>query len=435
MKFPGQRKSKHYFPVKNRDPLLEQLTHKVQKPKRTYVCGIDQTLVDIEAKVGDELLERYSLPKGNSTLINDEQAHQLYQELKTNEMISDEFAGGTIGNTVHNYSILADDRSVLFGVMSKNIEVGSYAYRYLCNTSSKVDLNYLEPVDGPIGRCFTLISNNGERTFAISKGAMDKLTPEYIDKEVVQNSSALVITAYLMRASKEDRMTEAALTAIEYAKEADVPVVLTLGTRFLIDEDPQWWQEFIEEHITILAMNEEEGEALTGLSDPLLASEAALEWCDMVLTTAGPTGLYTAGYTQESEKRETAHTLLPGAIPEFNRYEFSRPKRKRDCSEPIKVYAHISPYMGGPEKIRNTNGAGDGALSALLHDLSANGYHKVNVPGSSKHISTGLCYSSFSQICKYANRVAYEVLAQHSPRLSRGLPEREDSLEEAYWER
>ncbi|MBO2697024.1 inosine/guanosine kinase [Shewanella algae] len=434
MKFPGQRKSKHYFPVKTRDPLLAQLTQQPQ-PFSTWISGIDQTLVDIEAKVEDELLQRYGLPKGNSTLIDDASAHQLYHELKSRELVSDEFAGGTIGNTIHNYSILADDRSVLFGVMSKNIEVGSYAYRYLCNTSSKVDLNYLQPVEGPIGRCFTLISDGGERTFAISKGSMDKLSPEFIDKEVIQGSSALVLTAYLMRASDGDQIGEAALTAIRYAQEAEVPVVLTLGTRFLIAEDPKWWQEFIRQHVTVLAMNEDEGEALTGFADPLLASEAALEWCDMVLTTAGASGLYTAGYTNDAEKRETAHTLLPGAIPEFNRYEFSRPKLKKDCDKPIKVYAHISPYMGGPETIHNTNGAGDGALSALLHDLAANTFHKTNVPGSSKHKRDGLCYSSFSQICKYANRVAYEVLAQHSPRLSRGLPEREDSLEEAYWER
>ncbi|QYJ84721.1 inosine/guanosine kinase [Shewanella mesophila] len=434
MKFPGQRKSKHYFPVKNRDPLLAQLTLQPQHIS-THVSGIDQTLVDIEAKVEDELLNRYELPKGNSTLIDDAKAHQLYNELKQSNMISDEFAGGTIGNTVHNYSVLADDRSVLFGVMSKNIEVGSYAYRYLCNTSSKVDLNFLQPVDGPIGRCFTLISECGERTFAISKGSMDKLTPEFIDKKIVQDSSALVLTAYLMRASGGDQITDAALKAIEYAKEAEVPVVLTLGTRFLIEEDPQWWINFIKDNVTILAMNEDEGEALTGFRDPLSASDAALDWCDLVLTTAGPLGLYMAGYTEDSEKRETTHTLLPGAIPEFNRYEFSRPKLKSDCETPIKVMAHISPYMGGPEIIRNTNGAGDGALAALLHDLASNTYHKANVPGSSKHKRDGLCYSSFSQICKYANRVAYEVLAQHSPRLSRGLPEREDSLEEAYWER
>jgi inosine kinase len=71
----------------------------------------------------------------------------------------------------------------------------------------------------------------------------------------------------------------------------------------------------------------------------------------------------------------------------------------------------------------------------LLHDITANAYHKTNVPNSSKHKFTWLTYSSLAQVCKYANRVSYQVLNQHSPRLTRGLPEREDSLEEAYWDR
>ncbi|WP_372880352.1 inosine/guanosine kinase [Psychromonas sp.] len=434
MKFPGQRKSTHYFPVENRAPLLANFT--LLTPFiRTYITGIDQIMVDIEAAVGDELLEKYRLPKGNSTLIDDQQAHALYTELKEQKLIKGEFAGGSIGNTIHNYSTLTDDKSVLFGVMSNDIQVGNYAYRYLCDTSSKVDLNFLQPVDGPIGRCFTLVSACGERTFAISKGHMDKLTPQHIDKAVIQESSAFVMSAYLMRASNGDQISDAALQAIEYARQAKVPVVLTLGTRSLIEEDPSWWRTFIKEHVTILAMNEEEGEALTGFKDPLLASEAALELCDMVLTTAGRLGLFTAGYTEDSNKRETKLPLASAAIPEFNRFEFSLPKLKSSCFTPIKVFSHIPPYMGGPEKISNTNGAGDAALAALLHDLASNTFHKMNVPNSSKHNLDALCYSSFSQICKYANRVAYEVLVQHNARLSRGLPEREDSLEEAYWER
>ena len=79
--------------------------------------------------------------------------------------------------------------------------------------------------------------------------------------------------------------------------------------------------------------------------------------------------------------------------------------------------------------------AGDGALAALLHDITANNYHRNNVPNSSKHKCKWLTYSSLAQVCKYANRVSYQVLNQHSPRLTRGLPEREDSLEEAYWDR
>ena len=68
-------------------------------------------------------------------MIEDDVAEALYQELKQKNLITHQFAGGTIGNTMHNYSVLADDRSVLLGVMCSNIEIGSYAYRYLCNTS------------------------------------------------------------------------------------------------------------------------------------------------------------------------------------------------------------------------------------------------------------------------------------------------------------
>jgi len=230
-------------------------------------------------------------------------------------------------------------------------------------------------------------------------------------------------------------MAEATMRAISLAKKHDVPVVLTLGTKFVIAENPEWWQSFLRENISILAMNEEEGEALTGETDPLQASDKALDWVDLVLCTAGPAGLYMAGYTEESTKRNTQHPLLPGVIAEFNQYEFSRAKRLKDCQEPLRVYSHIAPYMGGPEKIMNTNGAGDGALAALLHDITANNYHRNNVPNSSKHQHNWLTYSSLAQVCKYANRVSYQVLNQHSPRLMRGLPEREDSLEEAYWDR
>ncbi|WP_039991012.1 inosine/guanosine kinase, partial [Vibrio azureus] len=432
MKFPGQRKSKHYFPVHARDPLVTQ-AQESKKMTRTHVIGIDQTLVDIEAKVTTDIIEKYGLSKGHSLVIDDIKAEALYQQLKDENLITNEYAGGTIGNTLHNYSVLADDRSTLLGVMSQDIKIGSYGYRYLCNTSSRMDLNHLQGVDGAIGRCFALITEDGERTFAISEGQMNQLVADNIPEHIFANASALVLTAYLVRCKAGDPMPEATMRAISYAKKYDVPVVLTLGTKFVIQDDPEFWQDFIREHVSVVAMNEDEAEALTGESDPLAASDKALDWTDLVLCTAGPVGLFMAGYTEDSTKRETSLPLLPGSIAEFNRYEFSRPAKQESCASAIKVYSHIAPYMGGPEKIKNTNGAGDAALSAVLHDMAANKYHKENVPNSSKHTNEYLTYSSFSQVCKYANRASYEVLVQHSPRLSRGLPEREDSLEEAYW--
>lgn len=136
MKFPGKRKSKHYFPVSARDPLLQQIQPE-NESNVSWVVGIDQTLVDIEAKVDEAFIVRYGLSAGHSLVIEDDVAEALYQELVRDGLITHQFAGGTIGNTMHNYSVLADDRSVLLGVMCSNIEIGGYAYRYLCNTSSR----------------------------------------------------------------------------------------------------------------------------------------------------------------------------------------------------------------------------------------------------------------------------------------------------------
>ncbi|MDN3490725.1 MULTISPECIES: inosine/guanosine kinase [unclassified Pseudoalteromonas] len=433
MKFPGRRRHKHYFPVEAKDPLTNQL-NATERLHRSYITGIDQIVVDIEAKVDQAFLDEFQLRRGMSQVIDNDITNALYDRLKLNDMVDYEFAGGTVGNTMHNYSVLADDRSVLLGVMSENIKIGSYAYRFLCNNSSRVDLDYLQPVDGPIGRCFTLIDETGERTFAISAGLMNYLKPESIDKELIEGSSALVISAYLMRTQGDETMTEATMQAIKYANDADVPVVLTLGTKFLIEQDPTWWANFVEKHVDILAMNEEEGQAITGFEDPLLAANKALDWVDLVICTAGEKGLFMAGFVDDSFKRETEYPLLPGAIPDFNRYEFSRAMRKVDCENPIKAYSHTAPFMGGPDSIKNTNGAGDCALAAVLHDLSANVYHKLNVANSAKHQQQAITYSSLAQISKYANRASYEVLVQHSPRLSRGLPEREDCLEQVYWD-
>lgn len=434
MKFPGQRKSKHYFPTHTRDPLVNQMK---QTPKlyRPIIVGVGQTIVDIEARVDDEFLTKYGLSKGHSLVLEESKADALYDELVERGLITHQYPGDTIGNTLHNYSVLADSKSVLLGVMSRNIEVGSFAYRYLCRTSSRMNLNNLQTVEGSIGRCYTLISQDGERTFAINEGEMNQLRPDSIPEDVFEKASALVVSSYLMRGKPEDPMPQAVARAIEIAKSQNVPVVLTLGTKWVIEGNAEWWQDYIKENISIIAMNEEEGEALTGEKDPLLAADKALDWVDLVLCTSGPVGLYMAGYIEDSVKRETELALLPGNIPEFNKYEFSRAMRKQECKTPVKVYSHIGPYLGGPLEIKNTNGAGDAALSALLHDMAANSHHCMNVPNSSKHDQPYLTYSSLSQICKYANRVSYEVLTQHSPRLARALPEREDSLEEVYWDR
>lgn len=431
MKFPGKRKNKHYFPVT--ESKRQAFKGENFDEGRIYIVGIDQPIVDIEANVSYEYLKKYNILKGESSILSDQVVDEMYQELKTSQSISGEFAGGSVGNTLHNFCVLSEARSALLGAISKNIEVGDYAFNYICSTHSSVDFSYLCPASGAMGRALCLLTPDKERSFVIGKGIMNDLEESFIPEGIIKKASALLITAYTLR-DEQSKIFKSTLKACEIAKKYDVPVVLSLGTSSLVEQKREFFLNFAKEYVSILAMNEQEAHALIQEEDSLLACEKLLDFVDMCFLTVGPKGLYIGAYTENELKRETKDTLHSKSIENYNQYEYSRAFLKKDCKEPLKIYSHINPYMGGPEKIKNTNGAGDAALAALLHDLASNGFHRLLAPESPKHAAKYLTYSSIHQICKYSNRVSFEVLSQNSPRLYKSLPSREENLEDAYWD-
>lgn len=432
MKFPGRRKTKHYFPVSSESRI--PLDWDLEASNEIYIVGIDQLIVDVEAEVEDTVLLEAELKKGESVVLPDTKMEMLARNLRDGGKILGVYAGGSIGNTLHNYSVLSDDRSVAIGTISQQMNVGDDGFKYICTTNSHVDFSYLKPVAGPMARALCMITPDRERTFAIAKGIMNELTAEDIPKEVIEKSAALMISTYLLR-DETAPMFKATLKAVEIAKSAGVPVILSLGTSGIVRERQEFLRTFMRDYVTVAAMNEVEASALTGEEDPLLNCEKLLDLVDLALLTVGPRGLYLAGYSDKEYLRETKDLIHSKSIGEYNKFEYSRAMKLSACEEPVKIYSHINPYMGGPGKVISTNGAGDAALAALLHDMAANEYHRRLIPKSPKHAASFLSYSSFHQVAKYANRVSFEVLRQNSPRLGRGLPEREDSLEEAYWAR
>jgi len=435
MRFPGKRKSKHYFPVSDRGPeSLPMRLDTAPEAAPVYVLGIDQLLVDIEARITESDLAALGIPKGGSVVLDDEVVERVYADLKARAAITGEYAGGSVGNTLHNYSVLADDQSVLVGAINATIAVGDYAFHYIRNTSSRVSLSHLQPIAGPMGRAFCFITPDGERSFGVSRGIMDELAPETIPEPLVAGASALVLTAYLLR-NPDAPICAATLRAIEIANRHRVPVVLSLGTEWLVREQRALLRELAGGlGIGVLAGNWGELRALTGEEDPLLAGARALDWVDLVLLTRDKHGLYVCAWVDDAVKRETRDPILSKSIAEYNKHEYSRAMPRAACATPLKIFSHINPYHGGPSVIHSTNGAGDAALGALLHDMAANVHHRRAAPTSPKHRAEFLTYSSIHQVCKYANRVSFEVLRRNCPRLLNGLPEREDSLEESYWE-
>jgi len=412
----------------NRTPLERDFSQ-----KDVYVVGIDQLIVDIEIHVKDDYLTKHGFVKGESQLADEASIENIYREAKAQGIIKGEFAGGSTGNTLHNYAVLSDDTCVALGAINECITVGDYAYKYICTTNSHVDLSHLKPCKGPMARAMCFITPDKERTFVIGKGIMNELSEDFIPEEVIKGATSLLISSYLFR-DQASPMFHATLKAVKIAHSHGIPVVLSLGTAMVVSDQREFLLKFINDYVSIVAGNEQEVELLVDGKDPLLALDKCLNLCDMVLLTVGKSGLYLGAHCDEESLRETKDHIHSKSISEYNLYEYSRAMLKGNCKKPRKVYTHINPFMGGPGKIENTNGAGDSALSAILHDISANVYHRLKVPNGPKHAVTFLTYSSIHQMAKYANRASFEVLNQNSPRLSKGLPEKEDSLEDGYWE-
>jgi len=430
MKFPGKRKSKHFFPVQESGRM--KITEDISDLGAVYIVGLEQLLVDIEANVPFDFLQQYGIKRGESEVFSDEKFEEIYLELKKNKMLIGEFPGGAIGNTLHNFSTLSDSKSVAFGAISSPIYVGDYAYKYITNTHSLVDMSHLHPCQGPIGRALCLLTPDKERSFVLGKGVMNDLDESSISEEVIKNASLVLVSAFSFR-NEQAPIYRAHFKAMDLAKKYHVPIVLSLGTSELVKNKRDFFIDLIKNDINIVAMNELEAAALADESDPLKAIDHILDWTDLVLYTNGPKGLYIGAHVDDFCKRETKDPIYTKSIRDYNRYEYSRAQLKADCKKPLKIFTHINPFMGGPAQIKNTNGAGDAALAALLHDIAANTFHRQVLPQSEKHQHLFLTYSSIHQISKYCNRVSYEILMQNSPRLFKGLSLKDESLEDGYW--
>jgi inosine kinase len=308
---------------------------------------------------------------------------------------------------------------MLLGAIGNSIRPGTPAFSYVAKTPPAVNLDYCQGVKGATGVAVTFITPDGDRGFGVAPGVSGDYEAAKVPEEMVRRASMAVTSLYCI-ADPSRPIAAAAERMLEIARDADLPVVFGLGTARLVRELRDQVKALLAQYVTIAAMNQHEAEALTGESDVLLASEQLLDIVDVVLITEGPQGLTLAGWTDEDVKRETRHEIRSKSIPDYNRWEFSRVVRKKDCDNPLKIYSHIHPFRGGPEQMGNTNGAGDAALAALLHDVAANHYHRSMVPGSRKHSAERpfLTYSSLSRNAQYCNRVAYEVLRGRSPRLN-----------------
>ena len=425
MRFPGNRVAKHYFPVTSKSARLAVAADEEALP--WYIVGLDEVIVDIEVHGPLPLARELGLLPGESIQLSPSQYAHLISRLEAEKLTRRYAAGGTVANTLNNYTFLSGEPGVMLGAIESCIRPGTPGFAYVAQTAKGVDLSQLIPRDGSTGTAITFISPDGDRCFGVAPGIAGDYPATAIPVDVVRGAAVALTSLYCL-AKPERPIHDAAIELMALARAAEVPVAFGLGTANLVRAKRDLVWDILKKYVTIAAMNAMEAEALTGERDVLLAAQTILDVVDLVIITEGPRGLTMGGYTADRVKRHTSDEVRSKSIPEYNKWEFSRLLRRADCDQPLKVFSHAHPYRGGPDRLRSTSGAGDAALAALLHDIAANRYHRTTVPDSEKHQEPlrFLTYSSLSRNTQYCNRVAYEVLRLNSPRLDGPVGHDED---------
>jgi sugar/nucleoside kinase (ribokinase family) len=125
------------------------------------------------------------------------------------------------GGSAANFAVAMARLGISSGLISKvsSDEAGRFLRGGLKREG--VDVTHLKQEDGGTGTIFVIVDRSGQRTMLSFRGVNVRLLPEEIPREYIAGSRLLHVSGYsLVRAPQCD----AALTAMKYAKEANVRI-------------------------------------------------------------------------------------------------------------------------------------------------------------------------------------------------------------------
>jgi sugar/nucleoside kinase (ribokinase family) len=247
---------------------------------RLHVTGIGNALVDILAHTDDDFLIRNDIAKGGMQLIDQERAEALYAQMGPTSRMS----GGSAANTIACLAALGS-RCGFVG-RTRNDELGRVFAHDIATLG--VDYRTDAATAGPTtGRCYVLISPDGERSMNTFLGVAQELASEDLNAEQLAQSDVFYIEGYMW---SPPLAKQAIMDGIKIAHRSGNRTALTLSDTFCVN---MWRDEFnslIDNHIDILFGNENEVLALTQAADFDSALQAMRGRCEIVVLTRSEKG-------------------------------------------------------------------------------------------------------------------------------------------------
>lgn len=244
------------------------------------VYGVGNALVDTEIKVTDAELAERNLRKGLMALVSTQDQDALVRSLNGRPTV--DAAGGSAANTM--VGIAQFGGKAFYTGKVGNDTMGSL-YRL---SMSEVGVEFdVEADDGATGTCIVLVTPDGERTMQTSLGSSSALQPSDLHLGRIAQSKLLYVEGYLWGSPTA---ADAAELAMQTAREAGVPVALSLSDPAMVEFCGDALRRVTEAYVDILFCNEHEGGAFCGLIGRETILRSIGEGVPLVFMTCGGDG-------------------------------------------------------------------------------------------------------------------------------------------------
>lgn len=248
--------------------------------KKLHILGIGNAIVDVLGYCSDDDLDNRGLQKGGMSLIDEDKAQDLYNQLGQTE----EHSGGSAANTIAAIASLGLDCAFIGKV--KNDQLGEIFEHDL--TSIGVAFSTPKASEGPsTARCLIHVTPDAQRTMATFLGACVTLAPSDIDMQQVKQASITYIEGYLW---DSPAAIEAIRQAMHTAREAGNKTAFTLSDTFCVARHREDFLKLAAE-VDILFANEAEVMALFETSYIDEALEKLSHICKLAAVTMSEQGV------------------------------------------------------------------------------------------------------------------------------------------------
>ncbi len=253
---------------------------------RYDVLGIGNAIVDVLARTEEDFLLQQGMNKGTMALIDEARAQAIYKAMGP----AIEISGGSAANTIVGLSSLGA-RSAFVGKV-KDDELG----RAFSHDIRAAGVTFTTPsaADGAsTGRCYVLVTPDGERTMNTYLGAAQDLRPADIDEGMIASSAIVYLEGYLW--DPKDAK-DAFLKAAKIAHQSERIVALSLSDAFCVD---RWRDEFLQlmrsGTVDLIFANEAELQSLYQTADFDTAMKALRGDIDAAVVTRSEKGCMVLG--------------------------------------------------------------------------------------------------------------------------------------------